>query len=91
MEEGKKASGDKTEELTEACNFILSALTEQPDGVLVKDLEEEMEAYGFSGYMIRNAKKELKHSNLICYKRKGMTGGWRVYTMQNLQERDKPA
>ena len=91
LEEGKKASGDKTEELTEACNYILSALTEQPEGIMVKDLDEEMEAYGFSGYLIRNAKKELRNSNLIHSKKIGMSGGWRMYTVQNLQERDKPA
>lgn len=82
MEEGKKTSGNKMEELNEACNFILSELAEHEDGILVKDLEDEMDAYGFSGYITRKAKQELKKAKKIEYRKMGMSN-WRVYSVNS--------
>ena len=71
------------EELNEACNFILSELAEHEDGILVKDLEDEMDAYGFSGYITRKAKQELKKAKKIEYRKMGMSTSWRVYSVNS--------
>ena len=63
-------------DIREACDFILSALSDHPEGMLTDDLTALMEDTGFKVWGIRKAKAELKEAKKIKYFKNGMTGRW---------------
>ena len=70
----KNAENSKND-INDACDFILSTIEDtQEKRVAVKDLDDELKAFGFSSYAIRNAKKNLKDSKRVFYKKDGYEG-----------------
>lgn len=67
--------------LNEVCNTILSELSEHPDGLPVKDMDELLTSLGMSAWIVKRAKSELKKSGLIKYKRDESgqwNGAWKI-------------
>lgn len=64
--------------VNEVCNMILSELTEHPDGLPVKDLDELLVSLGMSAWIVKRAKNELKKSGFIKYQKDSMNGPWKV-------------
>lgn len=87
LEASKIRNHDKSGDVEDACNFILSALAETKEGRLpVGELDEQLGAFGYSGYSIRKAKKNLKEANLIFYKKDGYEGKSFLCTLRNRQD-----
>lgn len=69
-------TGNRESNITdEACDFILSTLSEKEDRRMpVADLDEEMKAFGYTINAIRTAKNKLKSNHQISYQKKGYEG-----------------
>ena len=58
----------------EIVNCIMSALAESPEGVFVKDLNEQLNDLGYSSRAVKEVKAGLKNANRITYNKKGYQG-----------------
>lgn len=71
----KEKNSSNNNDIKDACDFILSTIEERPDKmVLVSDLDDELKAFGFSSYAVRNAKKQLRDAKLVFWKKSGYEG-----------------
>ena len=75
LEAAKKRNEAKNgSTLSDVCGAILSELADHPDGMLVADLDELLQQIGYSGYIIRKAKSELRTAGRIEITKKGFGG-----------------
>lgn len=71
----KEKNSSNNNDVKDACDFILSTIEEKPDKqILVSELDEELKAFGFSSYAVRNAKKQLREGKLVFWKKSGYEG-----------------
>lgn len=65
-------------DIEDAVEFIMSELTDHPEGMYTKDLQTLMEDTGFKTWAVRQAKARLKESKRIKYFKENMKDGWKV-------------
>lgn len=80
LEASRNTPGNGSDNLQDVCNLILSELSEHDGKVLVKDLDGELTALGYTKYMIRTAKHELKEAGKIVMRKDGYSGDWCICT-----------
>ena len=74
LEASRKKAREGSDELGDACNMIMSELTDHNGKMLVTDLNEELKAFDYSSYIIKKAKQELKRQKKICVRKDGYEG-----------------
>lgn len=80
LEASRNNPSDGSDNLQDACNLILSELAEHGGKMLVKDLDSELKALGYTSYMIRTAKHELKEAHKFVMRKDGYSGDWCICT-----------
>lgn len=65
-------------DIEDAVEFIMSELTDHPEGMYTKDLQTLMEDTGFKTWAVKRAKARLKESKRIKYFKDVYSDGWKV-------------
>lgn len=71
-------SQNKSSDIEEVEEFIISTLTEYEEGLFTKELDSLLDDAGFKRWAIKQAKSLLKSKKKIKYSRTGMNDPWRI-------------
>lgn len=79
LEAAKKRNESRNgSSVSDVCGAIISELADHPDGMPISEMDELMQQIGYSGYIIRKAKNELKEAGKIIITKKGFGGIWGI-------------
>ena len=71
-------SQNKSSDVEEVEEFIMSALVEYSEGLFTKELDSLLDSAGYKRWAINKAKSQLKDKKKIRYTRTGMTDPWKI-------------
>jgi hypothetical protein len=71
-------SQNRSSDVEEVEEFIISTLTEYPDGLFTKELDTLLESAGYKRWAINKGKSTLKEKRKIKYTRTGMSDPWKI-------------
>lgn len=71
-------SQNRSSDVEEVEEFIISTLTEYQEGLYTKELDSLLESSGFKRWSINKAKSQLKEKRKIKYVKTGMTDPWKI-------------
>ena len=78
----KRNEAKGASDVEDAAEFILSTLSDSPEGIYTKDLDELMDAAGFKKWAVMKAKAGLNESKRIRYRKESFESAWKIIKNQ---------